>query len=372
MADYERDAEMDDTLRKHGQLGVEAPSRREFLSALATVGTGAVVAPGWEPPQRALNSASPRLIDVHHHVFPPDFVKNLETHNPQASTWTSAWPWTPQKSLAEMDRHGVATAIISIPAPGSWGEGQAARSLTRMCNEYSARLSRDNPGRFGFFAALPLPDAEGSLQEIGYAIDMLKADGVGLMTNYGDKYLGDPAFAPVLEELNRRKVVVHVHPMGVGGKNVVLGVPNPWAELPHETTRAVLSLLTSGSLVRLRDIRFIFSHAGGTIPMLAGRIDETTRFVDNFASKAPNGFEYELKRLHYDIAVSADPPAMAALKNLVPSSQIIFGSDYPIEPIAVTAGRMTKLGLSNTELQAIGHENASALFRRSTINMRTR
>jgi hypothetical protein len=80
------------------------------------------------------------------------------------------------------------------------------------------------------------------------------------MTNYGDRYLGDPAFAPVLEELNRRKVVAHVHPMG--GKNVVPGVPNAWAELPQETTRAVLSLLTSGSLVRLRDIRFIFSHAG--------------------------------------------------------------------------------------------------------------
>lgn len=159
-----------------------------------------------------------------------------------------------------------------------FGDVQAARTLARKCNEYLAQLVRDFPDRFGFFAAVPLPDTEGSLQEITYALDTLKADGIGLMTNYGDKWPGDPAYAAVFDELNRRHAVVFVHPTPPNCcKNLVPHVPTAFTEFPHDTTRAVTSLLYSGSLARLRDIHFIFCHAVGTIPMLAGRIAELGR-----------------------------------------------------------------------------------------------
>jgi predicted TIM-barrel fold metal-dependent hydrolase len=350
-------------------LGTRSPCRREFLTTLAAFGVSTIL-PGQSLVARASPAGTkPDLIDVHHHFFPPAFLQAaLDPYIPmEVRKLVSAW--TPQKGLEEMESNGVVTAIASIPTPGTWlGGTQAARSLTRKCNEYSAQLARDYPGRFGFFAALPLPDTEGSLQEIAYALDVLKANGIGLMTSYGDKYPGDPAFAPVLDEINRRKAVVFFHPTQANCcKNPVPGVPVAWAEYPHDTTRAVLSLLASGSLVRLRDIQFIFSHAGGTIPMLAGRIAQVSHFISGFAEKAPLGVEYEFKRLHYDIANSANRSAMAALTNLVPPSQILFGSDYPFVPIGVTAGGMSKVGLSAADLQAIGRDNAIALLPRLKV-----
>src|SRR5262245_7004131 len=346
---------------RNGQPPGWNTSRRQFLTSFAAFGACAVL-PAWQTPAA---SPKPRLIDVHHHVFPPAFLAaGLETYIPLNRAVVSAW--TPQKALAEMDSNGVATAIASLTSPGVWlGDVQAARSLARKSNEYSAQLVRDYPGRFGFFAAVPLPDTEGSLREIAYALDELKADGIGLMTNYDDKWPGDAAFAPVFEELNRRKAVVFFHPTAASCcKDLVPNVPRAWAELPHDTTRAVLSLLVSGTFARLRNIRFIFSHAGGTIPMLAGRIVKAGNFAENLAENAPHGIEYELKRLYYDIAISANRPAMAALMNLIPTSQILFGGDYPFMPIGATATGMTTLGLSTADLGAIARENALALLPR--------
>jgi predicted TIM-barrel fold metal-dependent hydrolase len=274
--------------------------------------------------------------------------------------------WTPKNSLAEMDQNGVATAIISISTPGVWfGDAQAGRTLARKCNEYSARLVGDHPGRFGFFAAVPLPDTEGSLAEVAYAFDVLKADGIGLMTSYGDKWPGDPAYAPVFEELNRRKAVVYIHPTGPDCcRELIPRVPYVMTELPHDTTRAVTSLLFSGSFGRFRHIRFIFSHAGGTLPMVASRIARQASAVKELAEKVPQGVEYELRRLHYEIAGSANRPAMSALMSLVPVSQIMFGSDYPWGRISANVGGLTGLGLSAAELLGIERENAIALFPR--------
>jgi predicted TIM-barrel fold metal-dependent hydrolase len=183
------------------------------------------------------------------------------------------------------------------------------------------------------------------------------------MTSYGDKWLGDPAFASVFEELNRRKAVVYVHPSAPDCcRDLMSYVPAALTEFPHDTTRAVTSLLFSGSFARSRDIRFIFSHAGGTVPMLAGRIARLGGALPDLAEKLPNGVDYELQRLHYEIANSANPPAIAALTSFVPTSQILFGSDYPYVPIGATAVGMTELGLSADALQAIGRGNALALL----------
>ena len=183
------------------------------------------------------------------------------------------------------------------------------------------------------------------------------------MTSYGDKWVGDVTYQPVFEELNRRKAVVFVHPTTPNCcRTLMPGIATLMAEVPQDTTRSIVSLLFSGTLTRLKDIRFIFCHAGGTVPMIAARM--TQYGPKDLGEKRPHGADYELKRLHYDIAVSGYRPAIAALTGLIPTKQILFGSDFPYRALGETADTMPQLGLSEADLQAIGRDNALALLPR--------
>jgi predicted TIM-barrel fold metal-dependent hydrolase len=279
---------------------------------------------------------------------------------------TPLFSWTPEKALDEMDKYGIATGMGSVPLPGVWlGDVQQGRTVARKWNEYTAQLAKDHPGRFGLMAALPLPDQDGSLHEIEYAFDVLKADGIGLISSYGDKWPGDPAFAPVFEELNRRQSVVYFHPNAPNCcSNLIPGVPPSWTEFLFDTTRAIDSLLVNGAFTRYADIRFIFSHTGGTISVLANRIAAQFARHKEYAAGAPNGVIAELKKLYYDVANSVNPSTMSALTNLVPQSQMLFGSDYPYIPVGATAGALDQFGLAGEALQAINRENAVRLFPR--------
>src|ERR1700724_3935146 len=239
------------------------PARRNFLAGgLAALGLGASAVP-------ASAQAAPEKtrIDVHHHYVPPVQGEAMAKHGGQAPKWSL------QSSLADMEKAGVTTAVLSLPPPGGWfGDVEEGRSLARACNEYGAQLRKDNPGRFGLFAAIPLPDTEGSLREIAYALDVLKGDGIGLYTSYDDKWPGDQAFVPVFEELNRRRAVVFIHPTAPSCcSHLMPGIAASTIEFLFDTSRAILSLLVSGTFSRFPDIRFIFCHAGGTMPVLAAR-----------------------------------------------------------------------------------------------------
>jgi predicted TIM-barrel fold metal-dependent hydrolase len=223
----------------------------------------------------------------------------------------------------------------------------------------------DHPNRFGVFASLPLPDIEGSLREIAYALDELKSEGIGLLTNYDGKYPGDPAFAPVFEELNRRKAVVYFHPAqapccAAHG----IGVPAATLDFPFDTTKAITSMLFAGTFARCRDIRFIFSHAGGTVPFLAERIARL-QVRPEFRAAVPDGVMFELKRLFFDTALSANELAFSALLKLVAPDQVLFGSDYPFAPettMTATVKGLAELGLPAEVLRAIERTNALKLL----------
>jgi predicted TIM-barrel fold metal-dependent hydrolase len=307
------------------------------------------------------------LIDLHHHFVPPFYVSDHREHIAAAAggrTHPAYLSWTAEQAIEAMDKNGVATAVLSLTTPGVWfGEARAAAELARRVNEYAAELVRTRPGRFGLFAVVPLPDIEGSLHEIEYAFSSLKADGIGLMTSYEDRWLGDPRYEPVFEELNRRKAVVFVHPTtGVCCRTLLPDVNPFMVEIPQDTTRAITNLLFSGSFTKFRDIRFIFTHAGGTVPIMVNRMHQYAS--KDVAEKLPNGIEYELKRLHYDIAGTASRAAIAALTSLVPTSQILFGSDNPFIPLAETAEGLKHLDFSAEDLQRIRRDNAIELLPR--------
>jgi len=341
--------------------------RRTVLAGVAAFGFGAAAPTITQigPAFADTTIKKPLLIDVHSHIVPPFYLaENRERlATARGGKVSAAWlEWEPQRALDAMDKHGVATAVLSLSTPGVWfGDLEAARRTARRCNEYAAELARSHPRRFGLFSVIPLPDTEGSLREIEYAFDVLSADGIGLLTSYGDKWLGDTAYRPVFEELNRRKAVVFVHPTTPNCCLTLMPeISTIAAEVPQDTTRTVMSLLFSGTLTRFKDIRFILCHAGGSVPVVAARM--TQYGPKEIIEKLPNGVDYELKRLYYDIAVSGHRPAIAALTSFVPASQILFGSDFPYRALGETADTVTELGLSAADLQAIGRDNALALL----------
>ena len=343
-------------------------SRRQFLAGAAAAGATAVL-----PGSGTLAQAAPaRLIDTHHHYYPQAYQKtqfdweerHKMAHFPGLSSWTR------ENDLEAMDKNGITTAMLSLAStPGTWfDEGaEKAHDWVQLCGDFAAEMVRDHPGRYGLFAPLSMLDIDVTLKEIEYAFDTLNADGVNLQTNYGDKWLGDPTYKPVLEELNRRKAVVYVHPLVASccGRLSVGAFPAV-IEVPHDTTRSVVSLLLSGTLTRLRDIKWLFSHAGGTVPMLAGRLEAfyDQRFKAMSAdSPAPQGVEAELRRLSYDTANATHPASMAALLKLVPVSQITYGTDYPYFPLN-QIDSLRQLNLPAADLEAIASGNATRLVPR--------
>ena len=336
-------------------------TRRALLGSLAAASVYARIAAAQSTPNPA------GLVDVHHHFIPPfwfDEVKDHISRQGGGRIVPNWYGWSEERALERMDETGVATAIVSISAPGVWfGDVTQGRRLSRETSLFAAQMRQRHPKRFGFFAALPLPDIEGSLREIEYAFDQLHTNGVVLMTSYGDRWLGDPSFDPVMQELDRRGAIVYVHPGSPACCSQLMSYVPPFlTEFTQDTNRTITSLMFSGQLVRRRAIRFIFSHAGGTIPMLAGRISQLSTSVPQLAAAVPDGVEAELRRLYYEVANSANRPAIAALLSLVPATQVMFGSDFPLVPIAATQAKLSGLGLSESDLASLSRGTAAKLF----------
>ena len=340
--------------------------RRTFLARLATAGFAAMAhSQGRQPTLSTAQKPNVEFIDVHHHFVPPFYFAENKEHIAAAAggrIHPGYMSWTVDKALEAMDQQGVATGVLSLTTPGVWfGGARAAGELARRVNEYAADLVQRHSGRFAFFAVIPLPDADASLREIDYALRVLKASGLGLMTSYDDKWLGDSAYETVFEDLNRRKAVVFVHPTtGLCCRMLTPDLNPIMLEIPQDTTRAVTNLLFSGVLTKYRDIRFIFTHAGGSVPMMLGRMHQYA--PKNFAERLPNGIEYEIRRLYYDIAGTAFRPAVAALTSIVPTSQILFGSDNPFIPLAETVAGVKQVGFSEADIQRICRNNVLELL----------
>jgi predicted TIM-barrel fold metal-dependent hydrolase len=338
-------------------------ARREFLAGIGACAAAAVLPDVLMRAQTLAGGPSrPYRIDTHHHFSAPGFIAAI------AARKTNQRPlelWTPGKAIEDMDKSGVATAMISTSEPSVWfGDNEAARNLARECNDYGARLMADHPGRFGMFSTVPLPDVDGCLREIEYSQDTLKADGVCLMTSYQGKYPGDPAFEPVMKELNRRKAVVFLHPVKAECcKDLQPELGPAVIELGTDTTRAIANLILDGATSRYPDIRFIFSHGGGTMPYLMTRFAALAARPD-IAQRLPKGLLYEVRKIYYDTASLYGPYPWPTLLKLAPVSHILFGTDFPFFSAGDVAKGLSEVGLKASDLHAIERGNALELFPR--------
>lgn len=298
-------------------------------------------------------------IDVHHHIMPPEYISALSSVNINTSAKVQFPKWDVDRSLAFMERQNIAAAVLSISAPGiHFGDNEFAQKLARKCNVFSAGIISKHPERIGAFAVLPIPDMNTSLSELEYSLDTLGLDGVGLLSNYHGKFLGDPIFVDLFSELNRRKTVVFVHPNTLPEEMLPKTKVSPAImEFVFDTTRVIANLIYSRTLRKFPEIQFIFPHAGGTVPYLAYRISMGQKSVIK-----------QLKRLYYDIALSATPYALSSLQTLVDSSHILFGSDFPFFPEPLFNEMITEYsnyeGLDAEMRKSIDRDNALSLFPR--------
>jgi predicted TIM-barrel fold metal-dependent hydrolase len=309
-----------------------------------------------------------QLIDTHAHCIPRALREALvEAGHERPDGFPHIPRWEPASALEQMDELGIDTAILSVSSPGiHLGGDAAARTLARTINEEVADLVRERPDRFGLFATLPLPDIDGSLAELVYAMDELGADGVGVLTNHNGLYLGDPRLEELFAELNRRRAVVFVHPTSpVDGEASALGYAKPMMEFIFDTTRAIVNLAVQGTLARCPGVTVLVSHAGAALPMLADRVDG---FLEAVSDGAPPMVADALGRLWYDMAGVPLPRQLPALRGLVSVDQLTYGSDLPFMPVAMADQVRRRFDASNllsdVERDAVYGNNALRLFPR--------
>ncbi len=333
-------------------------ARRKFLTGLAALGAGTLL-PGCQTTGGGAADATTFRIDIHHHFVADAYAEAMKQFKIRPVKWSV------QASLEEMDKSGIATAMISPPPPGiTFGDQAFGRKLARAINEAGAKMVNDRPTRFRLLASLPFADIDGSLAEIAYAYDTLKADGISLMTSYGGKYLGDSTHWPILEELNRRKAVVYTHPTTPACcRGIQPYVSINAVEGPVDTTRTMVSLLFQGGAARFPDIRWIFSHSGGVTPFLLSRYQREEMEKDR-RNVLPNGLMHELRKFYYDTAQGHHEGALKALLAIIPTSQVLYGTDYPFWDGRRVGNDLAKGGFSAAERMAIDRDNALRLFPR--------
>jgi predicted TIM-barrel fold metal-dependent hydrolase len=353
-------------------------NRREFLTGVAALTAGAVLS---RPDAAAAQSpAMPRRVDFHHHYQSPGLTKFLDSHGIRVPQFDreplTRTQWTPQIAIEGMQKFGIDLAYQSAATYFTRTArltkegvqiytGDVMRTLARETNEYGARICGDSKGHFRLFAVIPQTDIDGSLKEIEYAADTLKAPGFCMGTSIGTTYLGDKKLEPILAELNRRKAVVYTHPNepdwsvdlvpGVSAANVWYG---------NDTTVAITSLMASKAPEKYPDIKWLMSHAGGTLPFMIQRVvGEPVAPKLNGTPKPGERLYWLRNNFFYDTAQSANAAAMPALKVVAGVSRILFGTDYPWSTIDVDVDGMRDAGtFTAAELNTIYRENALRLL----------
>jgi predicted TIM-barrel fold metal-dependent hydrolase len=310
-----------------------------------------------------------RTIDLHHHVI-PDFYWQASNEDGNVAGGINPPRWSLAGTIAYLDEAGIDVAVPSISTPGvHFGDDAAARTLARRANEFIADVRRDRPDRFGGFAALPLPDIDGSLTELAYAFDVLELDGASLMTNAGGRYLGDTRFDPIFAELQRRSAVVFVHPTASPDPIAhTLGLPDALLDYPADTSRAVAKLHYSNTFARTPDVKYMLSHAGGTIPFLASRfaIVDAMNVIPGAEERGP--FADTVARLYWDTASAFSDPVLHLLRSVTGLGNVVFGTDYPYPRDAISIAGLHQLQttteLDEGERRGVLGESAARLIPR--------
>jgi 6-methylsalicylate decarboxylase len=272
----------------------------------------------------------PLTIDTHHHML-PDFFFDATNESANPVGGLKPQPWSPENSLAFMDEAGIDIAVTSISTPGiELKDRLAARELARKCNDFAASLVAKYPRRFGALGSIPMPNIDDAIEEAIYALDVLNLDGLVLFTNSQGIYLGDKRMKPLFRELQKRKATVFVHPNASPDPVAhALGLTDNIIDFPGDTTRAIAQLHYGGTFAETPDVKYVFSHAGGTAPYLAGRFDIVDEMKVMGDSSTTGTTAETFRRLYWDTALAWSGPVLNTLRHIAGMDKVVFGSDFP-------------------------------------------
>ena len=320
----------------------------------------------------ALAAQAQGLVDVHSHFLPDAYMSHIAAHGKLMDEGFPLPKWNEEAHLAWMDAAGIETSVLTLPAPQPmFGSKEENAVIVRRLNEEAARIKREHPGRFLFCATLPLPDVEAALKEIEYAFDVLGVDGVKLATNAGGQYLGSPELDPVLDELDKRRAVVILHPHRPEpiSMDVMRQTPLAMQEYLSETTRTVCNMISRNLLATHPNIRVVVPHCGAYLPAAIARMKALTPVMQKNGLVGEIDYEANLKNLYFDLAGAHSPEAIRALLTITTPGHILYGSDYPYappEPLRESLGRMKEYLAANADLapncNIFLRDNALALF----------
>ncbi|MCB8817838.1 amidohydrolase family protein [Desulfosporosinus shakirovi] len=311
-----------------------------------------------------------KTVDVHSHIIPPEYTEAVRKAGVANEDGFPAPEWNLEEHLNFMDQAEIELSILSLSSPHqNFGNNEESRVLSRRINETTAAIKQKYPKRFGFNAVLPLPDVEGSLEEITHAFDVLKADGIKLSSNSRGVYLGDPLFEPIFAELNKRNAVVNIHPCKPSAvpANVFTSGLLPLFEFIADTTRAVINLITSGTITRYPNVKIVVPHCGSFLPGLVERLAGITEILTAQGVGKPVNVMDSVKMLYFDIAGTPLPRNFDTLLTMVDPSKVMYGSDYPFTPApAIIANKKAIMAYEPIDKYKamIFRENALQLFKR--------
>jgi len=317
-------------------------------------------------------------IDIHAHFVDPDYLEDLKRvldleisitedgktlmrHNGCTLAWTRADMFDPDQRLRDMDRKGIDIRVQSVSTPNvyPWIGAEQIR-VTRKVNDALARLCRAHPDRFVGLASLPLHDVDASLQEIDRTVGELGMKGLAIGSNVGGPPLNDACFEPLWAKINALRLPVFEHPMFPKDTSDLNEFELPLrVGFVFDTTLVATRLIYSGIFERYPDFPYILAHTGGALLMILERLDNGYRLFPDcrkYINKLPS--EYA-KRLYYDTCAFGAPPLMLA-KEVVGSSQILFGTDDPF--IGADDAHVTRLNISEADKRAILGGNAQKMF----------
>jgi predicted TIM-barrel fold metal-dependent hydrolase len=307
-------------------------------------------------------------IDVHAHYLPQVYRDALVAAGQAQPDGIPGLPeWNETMAVDAMDRLDVRFAVLSISSPGvHFGDAAAAVELARAVNETGAQIATARPHRFGFFAALPLPEIDASVAELRYALDRLGAFGISLLTNHRGMYLGDARLDPIFAEVAARESVVFIHPTSppqpTGGPDIAA----PMLEFMFETTRSVTDLVLAGVLRRYPELRIIVPHAGAALPVLAGRVDLIAPLLANTSDGDVASLRAALRMFHFDLAGVPVEEQLGALLAVADPSRLHYGSDFPFTPWQgcqfLAQQLQTSRHLDDSARDAVFGANADHLF----------
>jgi 6-methylsalicylate decarboxylase len=301
------------------------------------------------------------VIDVHAHYVPDSYgAALLANGHGEPDGFPQIPAWSAEEHVAAMDRLSIATSLLSISSPGvHLGDGATTVDLAREVNEAGHRATVDHPGRFGLLASLPLPDVDAALAEIAYCCDRLDVAGFAVLTNVRGTYLGDPAFAPVFLELDRRNARLFIHPTSPPcWEHTSFGRPRPMLEFFFDTTRAVVDLVLNGTIAKHPRLEVIVPHAGATLAMVADRVSIFSLLLE--VDPAVD-VHRDLGRLHFDLAGFPLPRQLDALLTLTTLEHLHYGSDYRFTPEFAAAMAAERLAEQPGLLDAL-RANTELLF----------